>query len=118
MKNKFLSASTDHESREVLMSGDYERQRSFIFERFGVTLWWGDTFQVCCLYPVQHVSYRLRELGYFQGMADSFQEEYPISISERSFKIARSKIFRTNLRTSPIDLVSWIVAGRPLDTTN
>ncbi len=113
MKNKFASASTDHESREVLMSGDHGRQRLFVQERFGVTLWWGDTFKVCCLYPVQYVSYRLRELGYFEGTADNSREEYPITISERRFNVARPKIFRTNLRTSPIDLISWLVAGRP-----
>ena len=115
MEIKFARASTDHATRELVGSGDYDRQRLFVQKRFDVTLWYGDRFRCWTLYPVQHVSYRLREMGYFDGTADNLSEEYPITISEHSFKIARPKIFRTNLRTSPIDLISWIVAGRPRD---
>lgn len=112
MKNKYDFMEHFHRERAILMSGEVSQVNDFVFSRFGVRLFHCDSFKACVAYPIDWTHNRLRELGYFDAIQKD-EPEYPITINENSFRVARSKIFRSNLRAQPIDLIAWLVSGSP-----
>lgn len=114
MNNKFPRATMDTRERSILMSGDYASVSQFVWNRFSVRILPGDSFKCCVLYPINWTGNRLRYLGYFET-ADPEELVYPLRIGGTKVTVARSKLFKCNIRATPIDLVAWLVTSSQVE---